>query len=103
MYGAGCTDGELCLRFPEEDLRRPIIEENLLDESLVKERVSKYRVEDWFKAALLAGRYAFEHEDDEEGEGDDVEGVEEGTEQISQSVEGMIEEATVVDVEMEEA
>lgn len=64
MYGAGCTDGELCLRFSSEDLRKPIIHENALDESILKDLIEKHRLKDWFAQACRAGRKAYEEEKD---------------------------------------
>lgn len=60
MYGAGCTDGELCIRFPSEDLRKPIMRDNTLDEAILKEYVEKHRLDDWFQAACRAGKRAYE-------------------------------------------
>lgn len=55
MMGSGCTDGEFCLRFPEEDLRKPIIQDNLSDESILQELLEKHRLEDWFERTVKAG------------------------------------------------
>ncbi|KAF1975891.1 hypothetical protein BU23DRAFT_55465 [Bimuria novae-zelandiae CBS 107.79] len=55
MFGSGCTDGEYAVRFPEEDLRLPMIQDNLSDEAMVKDLVDNHHLEDWFDAAMLAG------------------------------------------------
>lgn len=55
MYGAGCTDGEFAVRFAEEDLRRPLIQDNLSDELVLKDLVDNHRLEEWFDAAMAAG------------------------------------------------
>lgn len=55
MFGSGCTDGEFCMRFPEDDLRKPIIQDNLSDESILEELVEKSRLEEWFDRTVAAG------------------------------------------------
>ena len=56
MWGNGCTDGELCIRFASEDLRRPIMRDNALDEVIFKKHIEKHRLEDWLKATARAAR-----------------------------------------------
>ncbi|KAJ4294443.1 hypothetical protein N0V90_008133 [Kalmusia sp. IMI 367209] len=74
MYGAGCTDGELCTRFASEDLRQPIIRENLVDEAMVKDLADNHRLEDWLEAACKAGSllHRSEQERDARDEGNDA-------------------------------
>ncbi|RAR11517.1 nuclear pore complex subunit nup133 [Stemphylium lycopersici] len=62
LVGAGGTHGELCVRFAAEDLREPIIRDNLLDDDIVREHLEKNRLNDWFKAAWKAGRRMYELE-----------------------------------------
>ncbi|KAH6639371.1 Non-repetitive/WGA-negative nucleoporin C-terminal-domain-containing protein [Boeremia exigua] len=58
LVGAGGTHGELCVRFPFEDLREPIIKDNLLDDEILQENLDKNRLDPWFKAACRAGKLA---------------------------------------------
>lgn len=60
LLGAGGTHGELCVRFGSEDLREPIIRDNLLDDDILREHVEKNRLVDWFKATFQAGKRAYE-------------------------------------------
>lgn len=62
MYGSGCTDGEFAVRFSEEDLRQPIIQDNVQDEVMVKDVVDNHRLEDWFDAIMAAGVQLAEQE-----------------------------------------
>lgn len=55
MLGGGCTDGEYAVRFSEEDLRQPIIRDNVQDELLIQTSIDKDRLEDWFDTAMAAG------------------------------------------------
>lgn len=71
MYGAGCTDGELCTRFASEDLRQPIIRENLLDEAMIKGLVEKHRLEEWLESACKAGSMLYRAERRRERSADD--------------------------------
>lgn len=59
LIGAGGTHGELCVRFPLEDLREPIIKDNLLDDEILQENLEKNRLDQWFKAACRAGKNAY--------------------------------------------
>ena len=59
LIGAGGTHGELCVRFPLEDLREPIIKDNLLDDEMLQENLEKNRLDQWFKAACRAGKNAY--------------------------------------------
>jgi nuclear pore complex protein Nup133 len=87
MLKAGCSHGELCSRFPSEDLRGPIIDDNIADDDILNEHLEKHKLEEWFGAALNAAQRAYdreqgghvdhgqlsdgsvsEQEDDEEGE-----------------------------------
>lgn len=60
LLGAGGTHGELCVRFGSEDLREPIIRDNLLDDDILREHMEKHRLEEWFVEACKAGKKAFE-------------------------------------------
>ena len=62
LVGAGGTHGELCVRFPLEDLREPIIKDNLLDDEILQENIDKNRLDQWFKAACRAGKNAYMRE-----------------------------------------
>jgi nuclear pore complex protein Nup133 len=62
LLGAGATHGELCLRFPNEDLRAPIIADNLADDVILQEAITKSRLEGWWPEAQKAGKWAFEEE-----------------------------------------
>lgn len=62
LVGAGGTHGELCVRFPLEDLREPIIKDNLLDDEILQENLDKNRLDQWFKAACRAGKNAYMRE-----------------------------------------
>ncbi|CAN9201063.1 unnamed protein product [Alternaria alternata] len=62
LLGAGGTHGELCVRFAAEDLRNPIIKDNLLDDDILREQVNKNRLTDWFKAAWTAGKTMYARE-----------------------------------------
>ncbi|KAH7094703.1 Non-repetitive/WGA-negative nucleoporin C-terminal-domain-containing protein [Paraphoma chrysanthemicola] len=59
LLGAGGTHGELCVRFSSEDLREPIIKDNLLDDDILREHFEKHRFPEWFKAAVTAGKIAY--------------------------------------------
>ncbi len=59
LLGAGGTHGELCVRFGSEDLREPIIKDNLLDDDILREHLEKHRLEEWFVAASRAGKQAY--------------------------------------------
>ncbi|KAE8822296.1 hypothetical protein PTNB73_09494 [Pyrenophora teres f. teres] len=56
LLGAGGTHGELCVRFAAEDLREPIIKDNVLDDDTLHEHLDKNRLGDWFMAAYQAAR-----------------------------------------------
>jgi nuclear pore complex protein Nup133 len=47
------------VRFPLEDLREPIIKDNLLDDDILQENLEKNRLDEWFKAACRAGKNAY--------------------------------------------
>lgn len=47
------------MRFPLEDLREPIIKDNLLDDEILQENLEKNRLDQWFKAACRAGKNAY--------------------------------------------
>jgi len=50
------------VRFPLEDLREPIIKDNLLDDEILQENIDKNRLDQWFKAACRAGKNAYMRE-----------------------------------------
>ncbi|KAF1839247.1 hypothetical protein BDW02DRAFT_564230 [Decorospora gaudefroyi] len=52
LLGAGGTHGELCVRFAAEDLREPIIKDNLLDDDILREHITKHRLTEWFVQAF---------------------------------------------------
>ncbi|KAH7125414.1 Non-repetitive/WGA-negative nucleoporin C-terminal-domain-containing protein [Dendryphion nanum] len=58
LLGAGCTDGELCVRFGSEDLRRPIIHDNVMDDDVLKANVEKHNLNEWFVNACTAAQDA---------------------------------------------
>ncbi|CAI6338084.1 unnamed protein product [Periconia digitata] len=60
VSGKGCTDGELCIRFPSEDLRQPIMQENALDETLFNEYIQNARLQRWFGAAFQAAKWSLD-------------------------------------------
>lgn len=62
VLGSGATHGELCVRFASEDIREPIIKDNLLDDDVLRELIAKHRLEEWYKAALNAGTKAYKEE-----------------------------------------
>jgi nuclear pore complex protein Nup133 len=62
VLGAGGTHGELCVRFSSEDIREPIIKDNLLDDDILREHFEKNRLDEWFIAACRTGKKAYEAE-----------------------------------------
>ncbi len=62
FLGNGCTDGELCIRFPSEDLRRPIMRDNAQDEADFEDLINNHRLEEWFMAAMRAARWSTQAE-----------------------------------------
>jgi nuclear pore complex protein Nup133 len=86
MFGSGCTDGEFCMRFPEEDLRKPIIQDNLSDESILQELVEQNRLEEWFDRTVAAGT-SLARAEYQDGEDDLIAQEPTGTEPISEGVE----------------
>ncbi|KAI8933985.1 hypothetical protein NX059_008757 [Plenodomus lindquistii] len=60
LLGAGATHGELCVRFANEDIRNPIIKDNLLDDDILREHLQKRRLAEWFTAACRAGKQTFD-------------------------------------------
>lgn len=47
---AGCSTNELASRFPSEDLRNPIIQDNIADDELLQDYLTKCRLEHWYKS-----------------------------------------------------
>jgi len=72
LLGAGATHGELCVRFSSEDLREPIIRDNVLDDAVLREHIEKNRVEEWFKQALRAAYLTISQEQGYAGNLQDV-------------------------------
>lgn len=60
LLGAGCTNSELCIRFGSEDLRNPIIADNLSDDEVLQVSIEKHRLAKWFQAALVAAKRAYD-------------------------------------------
>jgi nuclear pore complex protein Nup133 len=89
FLGAGCTNGELCTRFADEDLRTPIIVDNVADDVILRDNIEKHRLESWFPSALSAARKAYtadlqqeqEQEQDTEDEGAQEGGAEENSQE----------------------
>ncbi|KAF2467017.1 uncharacterized protein BDR25DRAFT_317245 [Lindgomyces ingoldianus] len=112
--GAGCTNGELCIRFGSEDLRNPIINDNLADDEILQANIEKDRLDEWFEATVEAAKEILEAEKQEtavmESEEDDssVEAEELDPESLvaemsaSEAFEGDDERSVDQDVEMEE-
>ncbi|KAH7360023.1 Non-repetitive/WGA-negative nucleoporin C-terminal-domain-containing protein [Pyrenochaeta sp. MPI-SDFR-AT-0127] len=92
LLGAGGTHGELCVRFGSEDLREPIIKDNLLDDDILREHIKNHRLEDWFSAACRAGKKSYEASTRQEKQHADSSGP---------HLNGDIEAAAEVEVEME--
>ncbi|RMZ69271.1 nuclear pore complex subunit [Pyrenophora seminiperda CCB06] len=70
LLGAGGTHGELCVRFAAEDLREPIIKDNLLDDDTLREYLDKNRLADWFKAAYKLAKAMSEPANSQNGSAD---------------------------------
>jgi nuclear pore complex protein Nup133 len=68
LIGAGGTHGELCVRFAKEDLREPIIKDNLLDDDILREHMDKNRLGEWFQAGMRAGKMMHEQERQQQGQ-----------------------------------
>lgn len=111
MVGAGGTHGELCVRFPLEDIREPIIKDNLLDDEILQENLEKNRLDQWFKAACRAGKSAYMKEKRDSQRGSSVQ-AESGEEDVAAEAEAEASGAEgdtvgdvdqVKDVEMQES
>ena len=109
LVGAGGTHGELCVRFPTEDLREPIIKDNLLDDELLQENLEKNRLDEWFKTACRAGKSAFMKEKTGERRGSSAQ-AESGEEDVVPEAEASVVEGDAADgvnqkqdVEMQES
>jgi nuclear pore complex protein Nup133 len=105
LIGAGGTHGELCVRFPDEEIRGPIIQDNLLDDEILQENLEKNRLDEWFKAACRAGKAAYLREKNEDADAQ----AESGDEEVSPEAEASAAEGDTVngldqgqDVEMQE-
>jgi nuclear pore complex protein Nup133 len=44
----------LCTRFGSEDLRKPIVNDNLADDEILREHAEKHRLDQWFEATAKA-------------------------------------------------
>ena len=53
-------NSELATRFPSEDLRRPIVADNLADEEKLENYVNNHRLDEWFTAALQAAQKSYD-------------------------------------------
>jgi nuclear pore complex protein Nup133 len=62
LVGKGCTDGDLCIRFPSEDIRQPIIRENALDEADFHRYVETANLEKWYAASVRAAKWMLQRE-----------------------------------------
>ncbi|KAF2809526.1 uncharacterized protein BDZ99DRAFT_520877 [Mytilinidion resinicola] len=54
VAGAGCSTETLASRFASEDLRNPIIKDNLVDEDKLQDYVTTCRLDTWFEAVVRA-------------------------------------------------
>ncbi|KAF2002680.1 hypothetical protein P154DRAFT_134570 [Amniculicola lignicola CBS 123094] len=74
LLGAGCKNSELCTRFGSEDLRRPIIADNLTDDEVFRKYITKHRLDAWIHAAVDAAKLRHEQDKEEleEDEEDDM-------------------------------
>ena len=88
------------MRFPLEDLREPIIKDNLLDDEILQENIDKNRLDQWFKAACRAGKNAYMREK-RRGSAQAESGDEEAMRRAEAEAEAGI-EPTVADVDVEE-
>jgi nuclear pore complex protein Nup133 len=55
------------VRFAAEDLREPIIKDNLLDDDILREHMEKNRVGHWFQAAIRVGKALAEQDKRQQG------------------------------------
>jgi len=62
LIGTNTSHGELCTRFATEDLRTPIIDDNVKDDEDFKDAVKNHRLDDWFKQAEAAAKAYLEEE-----------------------------------------
>lgn len=79
------------MRFPNEEVRGPIIQDNLLDDEILQENLEKNRLDQWFKAACRAGKAAYVREKSEDANAQAESGGEEvevGPEAESSAAEG---------------
>lgn len=77
------------MRFPEDDLRKPIIQDNLSDESILQELVEKSRLEEWFDRTVAAGT-SIAHAAYQDGEDDPIGHEATGIQPTSERVERAI-------------
>ncbi|KAF2279695.1 uncharacterized protein EI97DRAFT_464898 [Westerdykella ornata] len=87
LLGAGCTNGELCTRFASEDLRSPIIVDNLADDEVLQANIENHRLREWFPAVVKAAERLYELEQSEGVDGEQ-EGVGENQAQVDGPVGG---------------
>jgi len=105
IWGSGCTDGDLCIRFASEDLRQPIMRDNALDEAIFRTHVEKHRLDDWLMAAETAAVQSINEERQAERQAQLQQLVNAGeaevvaTQQVEESVEESVE---VIEVASEE-
>ncbi|KAF2490724.1 hypothetical protein BU16DRAFT_543033 [Lophium mytilinum] len=66
VTGAGCSTEALASRFASEDLRNPIIKDNLYDEDQLQKYLTTCRLDTWFEACITATKEQMQHEVEEE-------------------------------------
>lgn len=67
VLGAGCTNEELSKRFPSEDLRSPIINDNLGDDEILQLSIEQYRLDQWFEETVRVAQRLAKAENEAEG------------------------------------
>jgi nuclear pore complex protein Nup133 len=67
VLGAGCTNEELGRRFPSEDLRSPIINDNLGDDEILQLSIEQYRLDQWFDETVKVAQRLAKAENEEDG------------------------------------
>ena len=104
VLGAGCTDPELCVRFGSEDLRRPIIQDNVMDDQILKTNMNKHNMTSWFTTICATAKALHEAQDlDEQASEDDIgDAVGEVNEDMDEVMEEEVEEVIDVQQSVEE-
>lgn len=117
---AGCSTNELAPRFPSEDLRNPIIQDNIADDELLQGYLTKCRLEHWYKSCKEGSKNSLDRKAEEAQRERELIRAVESIESVSGSLlddglasettntdapdgfDGDDEESVDVDVEMEE-